>query len=111
APLLGACHGLAPLVRTGSGGWHLLFAPTGMGNRVRFLPGVDWRGVAGYVVLPPSIHARGPRYTLVRSGPFPPVPPALLTALTPPAPVARTITRAPVARPAGYGPAALHREA
>jgi len=111
APLLGACHGRAPLVRTGSGGWHLLFAPTGLGNRVRFLPGTDWRGVGGYVVLPPSTHARGQRYAFVRSGPFPDVPRALRAALAPPAPVARAITRAPVARSAGYGPAALAREA
>jgi hypothetical protein len=112
APLLGACHGEAPLVRTGSGGWHLLFQPTGLGNRVRFLPGTDWRGKGGYVVLPPSLHASGNRYTQVRDGELPEVPPTLLTALTPPAPTAaRAHPRLPVARPTGYGPAALAREA
>lgn len=112
APLLGACHGVVPLVRTGSGGWHLIFTPTGLGNRVRFLPGTDWRGTDGYVVLPPSIHARGDRYRFVRQADdLPAVPPALLEALTPPPALVRPIRRAPVARPTGYGPAALAREA
>lgn len=112
APLLGAGHGRAPLVRTGSGGWHLIFAPTGLGNRVRFLPGTDWRGIGGYVVLPPSIHARGDRYRIVRqANELPPVPPALLETLTPPPAPVRPIRHAPVARPTGYGPAALAREA
>jgi hypothetical protein len=111
-PLLGACHGEAPLVRTGSGGWHLLFKPTGLGNRVGFLPQTDWRGVGGYVVLPPSRHVSGGRYTQVRYGELPEVPPALLKALAPPAPAAiPAAPRLPVARPAGYGPAALAREA
>ena len=110
--LLGACHGVGPLVRTGSGGWHLLFKPTGLGNRVRFLPGTDWRGVGGYVVLPPSVHATGKRYTFVRQaeGDLPAVPAALLAALTPAAPVRQSATPT-VARPTSYGPAALTREA
>jgi len=111
-PLLGACHGRAPLVRTGSGGWHLLFQPTGLGNPVRFLPGTDWRGIGGYVVLPPSLHASGTRYAVIRRGELTAVPAALLAALTPPAPAppgARAHT--PVARLSGYGPAALDREA
>jgi hypothetical protein len=110
-PLLGASHGRAPLVQTGSGGWHLLFTPTGLGNRVGFLPQVDWRGAGGYVVLPPSIHARGARYRFVREADeLPAVPPALLEALTPPPAAVRPVRRAPVARPTGYGPAALARE-
>ena len=111
APLLGACHGVAPLVRTGSGSWHLLFKPTGLGNRVRFLPGTDWRGQGGYVVLPPSLHASGGRYNQLRYGELPAVPAALLEALTPPPAAPRTHPRPPVARPTGYGPAALAREA
>jgi hypothetical protein len=113
-PLLGACHGVVPLVRTGSGGWHLLFAPTGLGNRVRFLPGTDWRGVGGYVVLPPSGHVSGHRYAFVRhtEGELPAVPAALLAALGPAVP-ARSRAAAPptMARISGYGPAALAREA
>ncbi len=57
--LLGTQPRHGPLVRTGSGGWHLYLAATGYGNRVRLLPGVDWRGVGGYVVAPPSHHACG----------------------------------------------------
>jgi hypothetical protein len=55
-----------PVARTGGGGWHLLYAPTGLGNRVRLLPGVDWRGRGGLIVAPPSQHASGHRYTWVR---------------------------------------------
>ena len=111
-PLLGACHGVAPLVRTGSGGWHLLFAPTGLGNRVRFLPGTDWRGQGGYVVLPPSVHVAGNRYAFVRQadGALPSIPPALRAALAPSVP-ARTTVPPAMARRNGYGPAALSREA
>ncbi|HEV2640776.1 MAG TPA: bifunctional DNA primase/polymerase [Actinocrinis sp.] len=113
APLLGACHGVAPVVRTGSGGWHLLFEPTGLGNRVRFLPGTDWRGAGGYVVLPPSLHATGNHYQFARltAGEIPAVPPALLAALAPDSgAAARRESTPPVARRTGYGPAALDRE-
>ena len=60
--LLGPQVPRGPLVRTGSGGWHLYLAATGHGNRTRLLPGVDWRGAGGYVVAPPSRHASGRRY-------------------------------------------------
>lgn len=43
-----------PSARTPSGGWHFYYTPTGVGNRVRFLPSLDWRGRDGYVVAPPS---------------------------------------------------------
>ena len=36
-----------PVARTGGGGWHLLYRPTGLGNRVGLLSGVDWRGRGG----------------------------------------------------------------
>src|SRR4029450_1316864 len=36
-----------PLAHTGGGGWHLLFQPTGLGNRGGFCPGLDWRGRGG----------------------------------------------------------------
>lgn len=86
--LAGARVLAGPLVRTGSGGWHVWFAPTGVGNRVRVLPDVDWRGVGGYVVAPPSRHASGARYRWLRglAGGVPPCPPALRELLTRPVP-------------------------
>ncbi len=39
---------------TPSGGAHILVPPSGRGNSTALLPGVDYRGVGGYVVLPPS---------------------------------------------------------
>jgi Bifunctional DNA primase/polymerase, N-terminal len=60
--LLGDHAITGPTVFTGSGGWHIYLAATGLGNRVGILPGVDWRGVGGYVVAPPSMHASGQPY-------------------------------------------------
>jgi hypothetical protein len=51
-----------PTVYTGSDGWHVYFTATGLGNRVGVLPDIDWRGVGGYAVAPPSLHASGRRY-------------------------------------------------
>ncbi|MEE6261956.1 bifunctional DNA primase/polymerase [Plantactinospora sonchi] len=81
-----------PLVRTGSGGWHLYLRPTGAGNRTALLPGVDWRGVGGYVVAPPSRHASGARYRWVRrpAAPLPDCPVPLAALLRPPS---RTVDR------------------
>lgn len=59
--ILDVVRPVGPLVRTGHG-WHLWFAGTGHRNRVGMLPGVDWRGVGGYAVAPPSWHQRGRRY-------------------------------------------------
>jgi hypothetical protein len=64
--LLGGTLPAGPEVRTGGGGWHYWFAPLGHGNRVRLLPGVDWRGTGGYVIAPPSGHARGAAYSWLR---------------------------------------------
>lgn len=51
-----------PASFTGGDGRHLLFQPTGAGNRAGILPKVDWRGTNGYIVAPPSLHATGNRY-------------------------------------------------
>jgi hypothetical protein len=51
-----------PTARTGGGGWHFLFAPTGLGNRARLVAHADWRGDGGYIVAAPSLHASGQRY-------------------------------------------------
>jgi hypothetical protein len=55
-----------PVVRTGSGGWHLLFAHPGEPVRnsagTRLGTGVDVRGDAGYAIAPPSRHASGNSY-------------------------------------------------
>jgi hypothetical protein len=108
-----------PVARSGSGGWHLLYAPTGLGNRVGVLPGVDWRGRNGLIVAPPSRHATGRRYAWVRplTAALPEVPAGLRRLLAPP-PATRT-TLPPGPRPAGgdgsraerYAQAALAREA
>jgi len=104
-----------PVARSGGGGWHLLYAATGLGNRVGLLPGVDWRGRGGLVVAPPSRHASGRRYAWVRplAGELPAVPDTLRALLIPPA-VERA--SAPPAAAAGgraerYARAALAREA
>jgi hypothetical protein len=80
-----------PLVRTGGGGWHYWFAPTGLGNRPpRSLAHVDWRGKGGAVLAPPSRHASGEHYRwLVSLGqaPLPEVPAALRALLESPAPL------------------------
>ena len=41
-------------VHTPSGGFHVLIEPTGDGNTTAAAPGVDYRGLGGYVVAPPS---------------------------------------------------------
>ncbi|GAB2597930.1 DNA primase [Paractinoplanes abujensis] len=108
--LLGGDFPAGPRVRTGGGGWHFWFRPMGYGNRVRLLPGLDWRGVGGYVVAPPSRHASGGDYRWVHR-PSEPLPegPAALRALIegpPPLPGHRAI-----AHPTRYARAALAAEA
>ncbi len=55
-----------PVVRTGAGGWHLLFAHPGDPVRnsagTRLGAGIDVRGDGGYVIAPPSGHASGNVY-------------------------------------------------
>jgi hypothetical protein len=94
-----------PLVATGGGGWHYWFAPTGLGNRPpRGLAHVDWRGIGGCVLAPPSRHASGRTYRWVRGlnqARLPEVPAALLGLLDPDRPT----TTGPVgpARPVAPG--------
>ena len=103
-----------PVARTGGGGWHLLYAPTGLGNRVGLMPGVDWRGRHGLIVAPPSQHASGNRYAWVRplTAALPEVPAALRRLLAPPSAGRTTLPPATrgAGRPGGYGPAALAGE-
>jgi hypothetical protein len=97
-----------PLVRTGGGGWHAWFAPTGLGNRPpRGLGHVDWRGRGGAVLAPPSRHASGGSYRWLRGldqAPLPEVPAALRALLDPEPTPARgdtTIRPAEVGHPYG----------
>jgi hypothetical protein len=103
-----------PVARTGGGGWHLLYAPTGLGNRVGLLPGVDWRGRGGLIVAPPSQHASGHRYTWAQplTATLPEVPAGLWRLLAPPAAARTTLPPAPAlaGHPGGYVRAALARE-
>jgi hypothetical protein len=53
-----------PMVKTGSGGMHALFAHPAVPirNRVNLAPGIDVRGDGGYIVAAASLHASGERY-------------------------------------------------
>lgn len=98
--VLGGAMPEGPAVRTGGGGWHFWFRTTGYGNRVRLLPGVDWRGAGGYVVAPPSRHARGTDYVWVRPprAALPEAPAVLLELIAGPPPahgVRESVTIAP----------------
>nr|WP_221382816.1 bifunctional DNA primase/polymerase [Actinoplanes polyasparticus] len=112
----GLCHLLGgelpagPRVRTGGGGWHFWFRPLGYGNRVRLLPGLDWRGSGGYVVAPPSRHASGAdyRWVLRPDRALPEGPAALRALIAGPVPAP---SHRPVAHPSRYAQAALAAEA
>jgi hypothetical protein len=108
--LLGGAMPVGPRARTGGGGWHVWFQPTGYGNRVRLLPGLDWRGAGGYVLAPPSRHVSGADYTwLIKpDGDLPRAPLALTTLLDGPPPAGPPPHA--VARPDRYAGAALDAE-
>ncbi|WP_320069021.1 bifunctional DNA primase/polymerase [Micromonospora sp. RTGN7] len=79
-------------VRTGSGGLHLYYrhpgrhVPCSQGKPGQGLgPGIDVKADGGYVVLPPSTHPRtGRPYQWIPGHPMQEMPPALLTACSPP---------------------------
>lgn len=56
-----------PISVTQSGGWHLWFKNPPDGdlpkNNAARIPGVDWRGEGGYVIVPPSTMSDGKAYT------------------------------------------------
>jgi len=51
-----------PASQTGSGGQHLFFRASGLTppNNARSIPGCDFRGEGGFIVLPPSVSDSGP---------------------------------------------------
>jgi hypothetical protein len=111
---VGAVPGGGPLARTG-GGWHVLLAPTGAGNRVGLRPGLDWRGRGGLIVAPPSRHASGRVYRWVRplTATLPEAPAGLRRLLVPPPTQRATLppSPGPTGRAGRYAQAALEREA
>lgn len=50
---------LATVSTPRAGGLHVYVPATGAGNKAGFLPHVDYRGLGGYVVAPPSITPNG----------------------------------------------------
>jgi hypothetical protein len=109
--LLGGAMPVGPQVRTGGGGWHLWFQTTGYGNRVRLIPGVDWRGGGGYVVAPPSRHAGGGdyRWLIKPNKDLPRAPRALRGLIDGPAP-APVAPPTRIVQPDRYAAAALEAE-
>lgn len=65
-------------VRTGGGGRHLWFAAPEAPVASRPLaPGLELKGEGGLVVVPPSLHVSGERYSWVAQSPLAPLPPFL----------------------------------
>jgi hypothetical protein len=52
---------------TPRGGMHIFITPTGSGNGASLGPGLDYRGIGGYVVLPPSHGSNGRQYEWVEA--------------------------------------------
>lgn len=51
---------VAKILTPRSGGMHLWVPATGDGNAAGIVPGIDYRGVGGYVLAPPSVVTEGP---------------------------------------------------
>jgi hypothetical protein len=85
---------------------------TGTGNRAGLLPGIDYRGRGGFVVIPDSLHISGRRYQYLigLSVPLRPLPAWLLEVVAPPAPKAQPAGTTPLRR-RSYAGAALEAEA
>jgi len=104
--------------RTGSGGWHAYFAypgthvPNSAGSMGE---GLDVRGDGGYVVAPPSLHARRRRYRWVglgdAAGELPALPGWLLELAVPPVGPEPPQVRLRTNDAGAYASAALEREA
>lgn len=60
----GLVAGAIATVRTWSGGLHIYFAGTGQGNSALSRHGIDFRGLGGYAVAPPSV-VEGRPYQLI----------------------------------------------
>jgi hypothetical protein len=91
-----------PLVRTGGDGWHFYFAPTGAPSQLPWgLPGMEWQGLGGLVVAPPSRHPGGALAVWVRGldAPLPRAPMAILERLELGAPPDAGAAEAPPAPP------------
>jgi len=62
-------------IATGGGGYHFYYSyAEGVENKTRVFPLTDIRGEGGYVVAPPSIHASGTEYKIIKNAgkkPFP----------------------------------------
>lgn len=65
----GLLTGVFRIVRTPTGGLHLYFAPSSEGNHSIAKAGIDFRGVGGYVVAPPSHTPVGPYELLDEADP------------------------------------------
>jgi hypothetical protein len=94
----GGTTSAGPMAATGGGGFHAYFAVSGWGNRTR-MDGlaIDWRGVGGYVVAPPSLHLSGRRYRWIDEPdtPLEAPPPVVADLVCPPAVPALPLTSPP----------------
>jgi hypothetical protein len=107
------CLPSGPVSMTPGDGAHYFFTPTGIGNRASFMPHLDWRGVGGYVIAPPSVHPNGGVYEWAVSPDevsLEPAPAWLLAILRKPATFALPGALRPRPDEGSYGRAALAQE-